>query len=137
MTVTSHSAEETKQIARDFANTLKGGEVIFLEGDLGSGKTTFVQGLVSAFSPDAEVHSPTFTLVNVYPVDHEHIKRIVHADLYRLKNASELKALTIEEYLDEQTVLLIEWPELLEPSLKNRYHSIKFQDTKDGRQLTF
>lgn len=137
MKFTSTSPEQTKQIAADFARTLKGGEVILLEGDLGAGKTTFAQGVVSAFSQDHSVRSPTFTIVNVYPVVHDRIKQIVHADLYRLKNPSELKALAIEEYLDNQTVLLVEWPELLEPSIQMPYRRITLEEMKDGRHITF
>lgn len=136
MTFISASPEQTKQIAADFARTLKGGEVIFLQGDLGAGKTTFVQGLMSAFSKDHSVRSPTFTIVNVYPIDHDHIKRIVHIDLYRLREPSELKALAIEEYLDDQTVLLVEWSELLESGFNKPYHKIVFEESSVGRIIT-
>lgn len=136
MIFTSTSPEQTKKIAADFARTLKGGEIIFLEGDLGSGKTTFVQGLVSTFSHNNEVRSPTFTIVNVYPIARDRLKRIVHIDLYRLKDPSELKALAIEEHMDDQTVLLIEWPELLESRIQKPYHVIKFEETKEGRLIT-
>lgn len=109
----STSPEQTKQIAAEFARTLKGGEVVLLEGDLGAGKTTFVQGLVGVFSHDREVRSPTFTIVNIYPVSHDRIKAIVHADLYRIKDASELPALGLEEWLGRKdTVVLVEWPEM-------------------------
>lgn len=139
MTFLSTSPEQTKQIAADFARTLKGGEVIFLEGDLGAGKTTFVQGLVSAFSHDAEVRSPTFTLVNVYPIAHDRIKRIVHIDLYRLLNISELPALALEEYLNDQTVVLIEWPELARPLFSSAQpQAVHFEQTdSESRRITF
>lgn len=107
--------EETKQIGAKFARELSGGEVVFLRGDLGSGKTTFVQGLARALGYEGPVRSPTFTLVNVYPTDHPTIRRIVHVDLYRLEEVSELTPLALEEYLDAGTVMLVEWPDLLKP----------------------
>jgi len=108
----SNSAEETKQLAEDLAKTLKGGEVLFLEGDLGSGKTTFVQGLVASFGYTEPVRSPTFALMHTYHVNHPTIKRIVHLDLYRLNDPSELRAFGLEEVIhDPQTLVLVEWPE--------------------------
>lgn len=112
MEYTSHTPEETKQIASDFARTLKGGELVFLEGDLGSGKTTFVQGLVGSFGYTEPVRSPTFALMHTYEINHETIKRIIHLDLYRLKHRSELRAFGLEEFLyDPSTVVLVEWPQ--------------------------
>lgn len=108
----SHSPEETKQLAADLAKTLRGGDVLFLEGDLGSGKTTFVQGLVHAFGYTEPVRSPTFALMHTYHLDHAAVKRIIHLDLYRLNDRSELRAFGLEEVIgDPQTVVLIEWPE--------------------------
>ncbi len=109
----STSPQHTQTIAADFAQTVKGGAVIFLNGDLGSGKTTFVQGLAKGLGCEWPVRSPTFTLVNIYPTSHRYLTRIVHVDLYRLNKASELDPLALEEYVNDQTVLLVEWPELL------------------------
>ncbi len=112
MRFTSHSPEQTKTIAAEFSQTLKGGELIFLQGDLGSGKTTFVQGLVSALGFDGVVRSPTFALMHVYPLKQGSIKQVVHLDLYRLKDHAELRAFGLEEYLhDPRIIVLVEWPE--------------------------
>ncbi len=109
---TTHSPEETKLLAQEVASTLKGGEVLFLEGDLGSGKTTFVQGLVHAFGYTEPVRSPTFALMHTYHIDHPTVKQIVHLDLYRLNDPSELRAFGLEEVVhDPRTIVLIEWPE--------------------------
>ena len=91
--VVTHSSKETKSIATDFAKKLKGGEFIALIGELGSGKTTFVQGLAEALGSTTKVKSPTFTLMNVYPTEHQKIKQIVHVDFYRVPNAHEDMAL--------------------------------------------
>lgn len=130
------STDHTKQIAADFAKTLKGGEIIFLEGALGSGKTTFVQGVVKALGYDGPVCSPTFAIINIYPISHETIKKIIHVDLYRIKNSSELRALALEELVCSEAVVLIEWPKiadfLLKPSI-----TIRFDKSADQLLLWF
>jgi tRNA threonylcarbamoyladenosine biosynthesis protein TsaE len=78
---------ETKQIGKDLASKLNGGEVITLEGDLGAGKTTFVKGLAEGLGVKKEITSPTFTLMNVYELtaNSHKLKTLVHIDTYRLK----------------------------------------------------
>lgn len=101
------------QIGADLAADLKGGEVIELFGDLGSGKTTLVRGFARALGYKGPVRSPTFTIMNIYPVAHKTIKEIIHLDLYRLGKESEMTALGLEEWLDRKdAVVLIEWPDL-------------------------
>ncbi|MFZ2681794.1 MAG: tRNA (adenosine(37)-N6)-threonylcarbamoyltransferase complex ATPase subunit type 1 TsaE [Patescibacteria group bacterium] len=113
MTYTSKSAEDTQKIAADFAKTLKGGEFISLIGDLGAGKTTFTRGLVEALGGTVRVKSPTFTIMNEYPVDFGNIKRVVHIDFYRFSDTSELEALSLEDERRPDTVILAEWPDAL------------------------
>jgi len=108
----SNSPEHTKQIAAQFATTLTGGEVILLEGELGVGKTTFVQGFAVVLGYEGPVRSPTFTLVNIYPTTHSTIKKIVHVDLYRLSREQDLQVLALEEWMNQtDSVLLVEWPQ--------------------------
>lgn len=131
--------EQTKQIAAELARTLKGGEVLFLEGDLGAGKTTFVQGLVAALGYEEAVRSPTFALMHQYPVEHGNIKRIVHLDLYRLNDRSELRPFGLEEFLgDPATVVLVEWPEKgFDPQTSLPHQRIVFTlGTNDNRLIT-
>lgn len=138
LTTLTFSPDQTKQIAADFVKTLKGGEIIFLEGELGTGKTTFVQGAARALGYDGPVRSPTFTIINIYPTSHEKIKKIIHVDLYRIKNLSELRALDLEEYLDDQNaVIFIEWPQMVESILKKKAIRITFEETGDGRKINF
>ncbi len=110
MKYTTNSAQETMAIAADFAMTLKGGEFISLIGDLGAGKTTFTRGLVEALGGSVRVKSPTFTVMNEYPVDSGNIKRVVHIDFYRFTDQSELEALSLEDERRPDTVILAEWP---------------------------
>ena len=124
----SSSPEQTKQIAANFAKTLKGGEVIFLYGDMGSGKTTFVQGFMAELGFLEPVRSPTFALMHTYPVDYGLIKRVVHLDLYRLNDRKELRAFGLEEVLnDPATIVLVEWPEKGFPEGWLPTHNIHFK----------
>jgi tRNA threonylcarbamoyladenosine biosynthesis protein TsaE len=104
----SRSVEETHELAARLAEQIKPGEVIALFGDLGSGKTTFVQGFCAACGVQSAVTSPTFTLMHIYQG-----RRwpIYHFDFYRLKNAREAQDLGCEEYFDGEGISLIEWPE--------------------------
>ena len=108
------SEETTKELAKDLSNYLKGGEVIFLYGEMGVGKTTFVKYLINQFQkndklPISEVTSPTFNLLNEYEVNNLIIK---HYDLFRLKDKSEIKNLDIFEN-NKNSITLIEWPQLI------------------------
>jgi tRNA threonylcarbamoyladenosine biosynthesis protein TsaE len=108
------SEETTKELAKELSNYLKGGEIIFLYGEMGVGKTTFVKYLINQFQikknlQTGEVTSPTFNLLNEYDVDDLSIK---HYDLFRLKDKSELKNLDIFEN-NKNVITLIEWPQLI------------------------
>ncbi len=113
-TYTTHSCEETQRVAAKLASTLVGGEFISLIGDLGAGKTTFTQGVVVALGSKARAKSPTFSVINEYPVvDHPSIRRVVHCDFYRLSTSLELRALELDEYRRPDTVMIVEWPNIL------------------------
>ena len=108
------SEETTRELAENFSNYLTGGEVIFLYGEIGVGKTTFVKYLINQFQikknlQTTEVTSPTFNLLNEYDADDLVIK---HYDLFRLKDKSEVKNLDLFDK-NENTITLIEWPELI------------------------
>ena len=109
------SEETTRELAKNFSNYLKGGEIIFLYGEMGVGKTTFVKYLINQLLvkknlQTTEVTSPTFNLLNEYKIDNLIIK---HYDLFRLKNESEIQNLDLFEQ-NKNTITLIEWPELIE-----------------------
>ena len=109
------SEETTRELAKNFSNYLKGGEIIFLYGEMGVGKTTFVKYLINQLLikknlQTTEVTSPTFNLLNEYEVDNLIIK---HYDLFRLKNESEIQNLDLFDQ-NKNTITLIEWPELIE-----------------------
>ena len=103
------SVEETWALARRLAEELKPGDVLCLEGDLGAGKTTFVQGLAAALGVSGRVTSPTFCLVQEHSSPDGHL--LVHMDLYRLSSEDDVLAIGWEDYLSRGAVLAVEWPE--------------------------
>jgi tRNA threonylcarbamoyladenosine biosynthesis protein TsaE len=105
--IITHSAKETFAVAERIGRTLKAGDFVLLQGDLGAGKTVFVKGLASGLGADAEaVTSPTFVLIQHYkgPIP------LVHADLYRLESAAAVDDLGLEE-LGNGAVVAVEWAE--------------------------
>jgi tRNA threonylcarbamoyladenosine biosynthesis protein TsaE len=108
------SEETTRELAKKFSNYLKGGEIIFLYGEMGVGKTTFVKYLINYFQIEkklqiTEVTSPTFNLLNEYELNDLTIK---HYDLFRLKDKSEITNLDLFDN-NKNTITLIEWPQLI------------------------
>ncbi len=106
----SRSAEETRTIARQFAATLKPGEVVALCGQLGAGKTEFMRGVAEFFGCDDQLSSPTFPIFNIYQgsVQGEPVM-IHHFDLYRIGSLRELEALGFDEYLESAYLSFVEW----------------------------
>ena len=105
-----------------------------MSGDLGSGKTKFVQGVLKHFGLENEISSPTFTIVNEYDAD---ICPIYHFDVYRLTDIDEFYAMGGEEYF-ENGICLIEWGEIIEDALPSNYIKITFSkndDNDDYREL--
>lgn len=106
--IITESPEETKELARRLAIELGAGSVLALHGDLGSGKTCFVQGLAEALGVAEIVNSPTFTIINEY----QGRCRLYHIDLYRVKSAAEAENLGLEDILEGDGIAAIEWPEI-------------------------
>ncbi|MBN2703710.1 MAG: tRNA (adenosine(37)-N6)-threonylcarbamoyltransferase complex ATPase subunit type 1 TsaE [Pontiellaceae bacterium] len=115
--VKTNSPEETWALAAELADELGAGTVMALHGDLGAGKTCFVQGLAVALGIDEPITSPTYTLIGEY----EGRLPLHHIDLYRLSGPTEALGLGLEEYFDAQGITAIEWAEraegLLPPDL--------------------
>lgn len=118
-TFNTHSAEETTQLGRTLATEIKPGSVVLLRGDLGAGKTTLVKGIAEAFrAAEAEaVTSPTFTLIHEYRGPEV---TLYHIDLYRIDTQRELDTLALDDLMEANTILLIEWGEKFERFQKER-----------------
>ncbi len=123
---------ETKKIAKDLAQKIKNTQrlVIFLQGDLGSGKTTFTRYVFNYLNIKDFKGSPSFALVNEYTING---LKLFHMDLYRIKSKDTLVDIGIYEYFEQSAIFFIEWPNLLEIkpdivvkfSLANTYRSIE------------
>ena len=114
---------ETREFAKNLASILKKGDVIVLSGELGAGKTKFVEGILEHFNLQDEISSPTFTIVNEYRNDEINI---YHFDLYRLSDIYEFENIGGEEYFNKG-ICIFEWGELIEDILPNNYIKIKFE----------
>jgi len=113
----SKSEQETENIAYEFAKTLNNKSIIVLDGDLGAGKTKFVYGLAKYFNISNLVCSPTFTIVNEYPVpSNDNVSNIYHFDVYRLSGSDDFIDSIGTEYFDKG-LCIIEWGKIIEDIL--------------------
>ena len=126
----SKSEQDTINFAENFANQLHKKDIVILSGDLGSGKTKFVQGVLKHFGLENEISSPTFTIVNEYNAD---ICPIYHFDVYRLADIDEFYAMGGEEYF-ENGICLIEWGEIIEDALPSNYIKITFSKNEENEE---
>lgn len=128
------TAENTEAIAAALSSFVQAPAVIFLEGQLGAGKTTFMRGFLRGLGFLGRVKSPTFTLVETYECAGTHI---VHADLYRLKNTDELEAIGFRDYFSKNSICVIEWASLARDWLPKPQLlcTLKIADEGEGRIL--
>ena len=122
---------QTKIFASNLASILKRGDILVLSGELGAGKTKFVEGFLSYFNMQNEVSSPTFTIVNEYK--NEEIS-IFHFDLYRLSDIYEFENIGGEEYFNKG-ICILEWGELIEDILPNDYIKISFNKVEENENI--
>jgi tRNA threonylcarbamoyladenosine biosynthesis protein TsaE len=115
--VRSRSVDETRRIAEAVATLVHPGDVVALTGDLGAGKTVFVQGAALALGVKARVTSPSFVLMREYQGD----LPVLHLDVYRLNSLQELIDLGFEEYLEPRWVIFVEWGDAVAPMLPEEH----------------
>ena len=110
--ITTHSAKETKDFAKQMINQLNGPTVLGLVGDLGAGKTEFAKGVAEALKVKNRITSPTFVLLKIYKVDKNKkgLKNLIHIDCYRLSHPEELLAIGWAEFLKKNdSLIIVEW----------------------------
>ena len=113
-TITSASVEKTQALGARLGQVVRAGDVIALQGDLGAGKTNFVQGLAHGMDITEEVNSPTFILANEY---HSGRLPLYHIDAYRVADAAEAEGFGLDDYLNGDGVTVIEWAERVRDAL--------------------
>ena len=127
MQLITNCEADTKNFAKSLAKILKPKDIVVLTGELGSGKTKFVEGFLSYFGLENEISSPTFTIVNEYK---NNDINIYHFDVYRLADSSEFYEIGGDEYFDTG-ICLIEWGELIEDALPSNYIHITFTKSEN------
>ena len=129
----SHSASETEEIGKKIASELSCPAFVALYGDLGAGKTAFVRGMVSYFSQDALVTSPTYNIVNEYNFDG---KNFYHFDMYRISDDDDLYSVGFYDYIDNG-IVVCEWSENIPYALPAEYIKVTILKCDDTiREVT-
>ena len=122
----------TLEAGREFSKMLHNGLTVYLHGNLGAGKTTFVRGVLQGLGHTGKVKSPTYTLVEPYLVSGFNV---YHFDLYRFNDADEWEAAGFREYFNEKSICLVEWPEKAGNLLPLASFDIKISIIENGRKL--
>ena len=126
----TESPEDTMSFASSLAGNFLAGGIYGFVGDLASGKTTFIKGLLSGLDYGGIANSPTFTLINEYNAK----CRVVHMDCYRESDINRWIQLGILEYFNSNDLILIEWPEIIKPILPDRIKYIKFRNIDENKR---
>lgn len=131
------SEQETIEFGKTLSQQLRGGDILFLSGELGAGKTTLTKGIAAGLGVTHTITSPTFTLMNIYPIKNNEIKQLVHIDTYRLENEQQLIEIGTEDYLGApDTVCIVEWPEKISMLTKNKKTiSVKIVNNEKNQRL--
>lgn len=128
----SESAEDTVEFAKKFASTLKGGDVVLLNGEMGAGKTVFAKGVALGLGIEEEVLSPTYAYMNDYG------GKLYHFDCYRLSGGGQAEALGLCDYFYSDGVCLIEWAENISSVLPEKVKTVNITKLgNDKRQIVY
>ncbi len=137
MNIHLHSEHDTAAFAQRLAQILQAGDVVFLEGELGAGKTTFTRHLAHALGVTGRIKSPTYTLVESYELTND--TQLHHFDLYRLAEPREWFSAGFDEYLNPNSIALIEWPSQAAGALPSANLTLFFaydDDVEGARNIT-
>ena len=124
----SNSREETEKFACEYAKTLRAGDVVLLDGDMGAGKTVFAKGVARGLSIQEEVTSPTYAYMNDYD------GRLFHYDCYRIESAEQAERLGLADYFDLGGICLIEWSQNIAPLLPKRCKRVAIKKLDENRR---
>lgn len=135
--ITIRSVTAMNDLAGELSEELEAGDFLLLNGDLGAGKTTFVQGLARALGVTETVASPTYTVVGQYDTNHPKIKKLVHVDLYRLPLGTveqDIAVTTVLEESHKDRITAIEWADRLKENVPGRTWQIDFKHGRDPKE---
>ncbi|HEY4694549.1 MAG TPA: tRNA (adenosine(37)-N6)-threonylcarbamoyltransferase complex ATPase subunit type 1 TsaE [Candidatus Nanoarchaeia archaeon] len=130
----SKSGRETQSLAKNLVESLTEPKVIALYGELGTGKTTFVQGLAKTLGIEKRVLSPTFVFVRSYSLRDPRFKIFHHVDLYRAESLEAARSVGIEEILASGSLVAIEWPEIIEELLPKNTVRVRFKKVDESKR---
>ena len=127
----SKSREETLSFAESYAKTLRGGDVVLLDGDMGAGKTVFTKGLARGLGIEEEVTSPTYAYMNDYD------GRLFHYDCYRIESVEQAERLGLADYFDMGGICVIEWSQNIAPLLPRKTKRVTIKKLSENeREIT-
>ena len=124
----STSREQTEAFAKEYAKTLRAGDVVLLDGDMGAGKTVFAKGVAEGLGIQEEVTSPTYAYMNDYD------GRLFHYDCYRIESPEQAEALGLADYFDMGGICLIEWAQNIAPLLPRTVKRVKITKLDETRR---
>lgn len=124
----SDSREATEAFACGYAKTLRAGDIVLLDGDMGAGKTVFAKGVAKGLDIQEEVTSPTYAYMNDYD------GRLFHYDCYRIEDAAQAESLGLADYFDMGGICLIEWSQNIAPLLPKRVKRVRIKKLDENRR---
>ncbi len=128
----SESADQTRDFAKNYAATLRGGDVLLLDGEMGAGKTVFVQGLAAGLGISETPTSPTYAYMNDYD------GRLFHYDCYRIETPEQAERLGLADYFDMGGVCVIEWWQNIAPLLPENCKRVRIKKIgENAREIEF
>ena len=130
--IITKTREETEAFACEYAKTLKSGDVVLLDGDMGAGKTIFSKGIAKGLDIEEEVTSPTYAYMNDYD------GRLFHYDCYRIESVEQAENLGLADYFDMGGICLIEWAQNIAPLLPKKVKRVRIRKISENeREITY
>jgi len=128
----NYSLNEIQKVADKVTKEVNS-DIILISGEVGAGKTTLIKEMLKTLKVNDNVNSPTFSIINEYLNEDNNI--IYHIDLYRIKNIDELHSIGFFEYLESDNLCFIEWGDIIEKHIKDRYNKFLIEKRGDNRSI--